>query len=64
MNESDQEFIDMCLFFLEEKGDPTRYSGWDESRFAHLAPRVHDWWRRYCHAKTRLNQEIEIFKRG
>lgn len=60
MTETDREFLDMCLYFLTEKGDPTRYTEWNESKFQHLAPRVYDWWRRREFAARRLAEEVRL----
>lgn len=44
---TDNEFLRMVYYFYETKGDPTRYSSWDEDRFEALRPVEHGAWRRY-----------------
>lgn len=42
--EADESFRDMIAFFWKEKGDPTRYSGWDADRCQRLMPQFFEAW--------------------
>ncbi len=45
MNNSDFNFISMVLHFYEEKGDPTRWTCWDEVRCSRLMPEFYFTWK-------------------
>jgi hypothetical protein len=44
MRETDEQFKNMVRYFYEEKGNPERYSGWDEERCKRLMPMFHEAW--------------------
>lgn len=51
----DQEFLHMVRYFYDAKGDPTRYTEWDEARFRRLAPVAWHLWLEYRMTKRMLN---------
>jgi hypothetical protein len=56
---SDEQFLLMCIYFLTEKGDPTRYTEWNEVRFRRLAPDVWLRWRDLKIAECNLRRAVE-----
>lgn len=44
LSDDDLDFVRMVVYFTEDKGDPTRFTGWDEERCKRLMPLFHDAW--------------------
>lgn len=57
--ESDADFTGMVAYFWREKGDPTRYTGWDARRCAALMPDFYEAWSRYCTYERLTNDAAE-----
>lgn len=55
----DDEFLRMVHYFYDTKGDPTRYSSWDEDRFARLRPAAHHAWRTLRMSKMICNKYMD-----
>jgi hypothetical protein len=51
MTEEDKVFIRDVAYFWEDKGDPTRFSGWDEARAERLMPAFVLVWKQFKGAR-------------
>jgi hypothetical protein len=53
--DDDKTFCGMVAYFWKEKGDPTRYTGWDEVRCAELMNTFYSAWLHYQAAHKALD---------
>jgi hypothetical protein len=58
VTDDDSSFIRMVVYFWADKGDPTRYTDWDEARCKQLMPEFHRAWKKMCRHRATLDRIV------